>query len=304
MMAAAPEGASHEPAGHPLLPLALVLGVLAVSTAAIFIKLCDDAPAVVIAAARLGIASVLLVPGAAAVRGRRLFDIPFVCVKHVLLAGVFLALHFLLWIASLKHTSVLSSVVIVTTNPIFVGIMSFLLFKERVGRRLVAAIVIAALGGALIAFSDVGTTGGSLYGDGLALGGAVMASCYFLVGRKLRRDMHVLSYITPVYATTAVILVAIALITGRSFGGYAPATYLYFVLLAIGPQLVGHGSLNFSLRYVSATVVAIVLLGEPIGSSILAYFFLDEQVTGLQIFGGVLILAGIFLAARTPSPTT
>jgi drug/metabolite transporter (DMT)-like permease len=293
---------TDETARHPLLPLALVLGVVSISTAAIFIKLCTDAPAVVIAAARLGIASVLLVPGAGAVRGRGLFDLPRRYLKHLLLAGLFLAVHFLLWITSLKHTSVLSSVVIVTTNPIFVGIASYLLFKEKPGAALILAIAVAAAGGALIALSDVQHKGGSLYGDALALGGAVMASCYFLVGRRVRRDVHFLSYVTPVYATAAVLLLASAVVTGHSFTGYAPSTYLYFVLLAVVPQLLGHSSLNWALRYVTATVVAVVVLGEPIGSSVLAYIFLHESVTPMQVLGGGLILVGIFIAVRSPRP--
>ncbi len=213
-----------------------------------------------------------------------------------------MAAHFLFWITSLKHTSVLSSVVIVTTNPIFVGIASFLLFRERVGRRLVASILVAGAGGALIALSDAGHEGGSLYGDALALGGAVMASSYFLVGRRVRGEVHFLSYITPVYAVSAVILVSVALLCGHSFTGYAPATYLYFVLLAVGPQLVGHSALNFSLRYVSATLVAIVVLGEPIGSTVLACLLLGESVTFWQVAGGGLILIGIFLAVRNRPP--
>ncbi|MBN1512196.1 MAG: DMT family transporter [Phycisphaerae bacterium] len=287
---------------HPLVLPALVVGVLAISTAAILIKLCADAPAVVIAAARLGLATLILVPTATAIQGRKLWDIPRRHVKHLILAGVFMAAHFLFWITSLKHTSVLSSVVIVTTNPIFVGIASFLLFRERVGRRLVAAILVAGAGGALIALSDAGHESGSLYGDVLALGGAVMASSYFLVGRRVRGEVHFLSYITPVYAVSAVILVSVALLCGHSFTGYAPATYLYFVLLAVGPQLVGHSALNFSLRYVSATLVAIVVLGEPIGSTILACLLLGESVTPWQVAGGGLILAGIFLAVRNRPP--
>jgi len=281
---------------HPLLPAVLIVGVAAISTAAILIKLCADAPAAVIAAARLGIASLVLLPGAAAIRGKRLFDLPRGAFGHLLLAGVFLAAHFLLWISSLKHTSVVSSVVIVTANPIFVGAASLVLFREWPGRRLLAAIAVAAVGGALIALSDAGKGIGSLRGDALALGGAVMASCYFLVGRKLRRDIHFLSYITPVYAVAAVILVAAALATGHSFTGYAPATWLYFVLLAVVPQLIGHGSLNWSLRYMSATALVLVVLGEPVGAGALAYFLLDEPVTALQVCGGGLILAGVILA--------
>ncbi|MFQ5422785.1 MAG: DMT family transporter [Phycisphaerae bacterium] len=286
---------------HPLLPLVLALGVVSISTAAVLIKLCDDAPPEVIAAARLGIATVVLTP--VAVGRRRRLRLRRAHVKYLVLAGVLLAAHFHFWIASLKHTSVLSSVVIVTTNPLFVGLASFALFRERVGRGLVVAIGVSGLGGVLIALSDSAAAGGTLYGDALALCGAVMASSYFLVGRKIRRDLDTLSYIVPVYAVAAVLLVAWAGVTGHGFGGYRMATYVYFVLLAVVPQLLGHGSLNWALRYLPATTLSVFILGEPIGSTMLARALLDEPIAPLQAAGGGLILAGILIASRSSAPS-
>ncbi|MCP4593851.1 MAG: DMT family transporter [bacterium] len=286
--------------GGGAVPLGLTVGVLSISTAAVLIKLCEDAPPMIIAAWRLAIATLVLVPLAGGIRGRRLFELTRSQAPYLLLAGVFLGAHFFLWITSLKHTSVLSSVVIVTTNPIFIGIGSFFLFGERPSGRLIAAIGIALVGGVLIALSDAGAGAGSLRGDLLALGGAVMASCYFLVSRKVRQEVHILSYITPVYGVAAVVLVIGAVISGERFTGYQGSTYVYLVLLAIGPQLLGHGTLAWALRYVSATTVAVFVLGEPIGSSVLAYMVLEESVTPLQVAGGGLILAGIFLASRDP----
>jgi len=280
------------------LPSVLIVGVLSISTAAVFIKLCEDAAPVVIAAARLGIATFVLLPIARGVRGRGLFELSRGQFVYLALAGCFLAAHFVLWITSLKHTSVLSSVVIVTSNPVFIGIASYFLFNERPSRSLVVAIFVAVAGGGLIALSDAGAETGSLRGDCLALGGAVMASCYFLIGRKVRREVHILSYLSLVYGVAAGVLVVLMLLCGRSFSGYADTTYIYFVLLAIVPQLLGHGSLNWALRYVSATTVAAFILGEPVGSAVLAYLALGEGVAPLQACGGALILVGVFLAAR------
>lgn len=284
-----------------LLSLILVVGVMSISTAAPLVKLCDQAPAIIIAAARLGTAAVLISPFAVGLRRRELARLSASNVKGVLLAGVFLSAHFLFWITSLKYTSVLSSVVIVTTNPIFVGIASYFLFKERVGRRLMVAIVLAIGGGALIAISDFGTGVGSdsLYGDLLALCGAVMASCYLLVGRKVRQQLDTLSYIAPVYAVAGAILVGLALAGGWQFGGYERETYIYFALLAIVPQLLGHSSLNWALRHLTATTVTIFILGEPIGAGLIAYFVLHEPVGAFQIAGSALILVGILIASRS-----
>ncbi len=283
----------------PLL-LIIALGVAAVSTAAPLIKLCDDAAPVVIAAARLGIAACLLVPGAALFRGRKLLRLPASDAKYILLAGAFLAAHFYFWITSLKHTSVLSSVVIVTTNPIFVAAASYFLFKEKLPRRLIPAIILATIGGALIACSDLqGRSGAdSLYGDLLALAGAVMASCYLLVGRKVRQHVDIVTYITPVYFLAALLLVALALAGGHRFDGYSRNTYLYFILLALGPQLLGHSAFNWALRHVSATAVTVFILGEAIGATLLAYFLLHESVRPLQVFGSALTLGGILIASQ------
>ncbi len=273
-------------------------GIVVISTAAILIKLCDDAPAAVIAAGRMTTAAIVLLPVGFATRGRRLVAVPRHCRPYIALGGVFLAAHFFFWMASLKHTSVASSVVIVTTNPLFIGLASYFLFKERIGRGLVVGIILAIVGGALVAVSDTQAGAGSLRGDLLSLLGAIMASCYLLTGRRVRREVDTLSYILPVYGIAAILLCALAVARGELFIGYSSATYLWLVLLGLGPQLVGHSTLNWGLKRLSATFIAICILGEPIGASVLAYFVLGEKATSLQVAGGVLILAGIFLAAR------
>ena len=287
---------------RPVINGMLAVAIVSISTASIFIKLCHDAPPLIIACCRLGIASLILVPGAVAFKGTRVLHIEQRYIKYILLSALFLAMHFIFWISSLKHTSVLSSVVIVTSNPIFIGLGSYLFFRERIHHFLLAGITLGLIGGGLIAFSDMSAgADASAYGDLLSLGGAIMASCYFLVGRRVRRDLDLLSYIVPVYTATSLFLLAFALALGQKFSGYSPDTYLYFVLLAVIPQILGHSSLNWSLKYVSATTVAVFVLGEPVGSSVLAYFFLGEKATLLQVCGGILILAGIFLAMREPA---
>jgi len=285
---------------HPLLLPILVIGVLSISTAAILIKACDDAAPAVIAAARMGVAALILGPPTFLVRGRRAVHIPRHCRLPIILAGLFLGAHFFFWITSLKHTSVLSSVVIVTTNPVFVGLASWLFLGEKLHRTLLYAILLAVAGGALIALSDSRAAPGSLYGNVMSLCGAIMASCYLLMGRKVRRDVDILSYILPVYSIAALLLVAVAALTRENILHYRPATYVYLVALAVVPQLIGHSALNWALRHATATIVAVCILGEPIGASILAYLFLEERVSALQGAGSGLILAGIYMASRRP----
>jgi len=276
------------------------IGILAVSTASIFIKLCD-APALIIATYRMVFASLILLPFALhkkAGRGWGRHEIGW-----LLLSGLFLSLHFAFWIASLKYTSVASSVVLVTTHPIFVGIGSRLFLKERLGVHLTVGILLSVLGSSLIGYGDRTISKEAFMGDGLALLGAITASGYFLVGRKMRKGQDLLSYIFPVYSTAGLVLIALSVLFQETFFGYSPSTYLFLILLALIPQLIGHTTFNWALKYLPASMVAITILGEPIGSTLLAYILLDEGLTVWKILGGILILAGILIALRKESPS-
>ena len=227
------------------------------------------------------------------------------------LAGLFLAAHFALWIASLERTTVASSVVLVTTTPLWVGLLSPLFLREPLTRRLALGIVLALAGGVIVGLGGAGGThaatagagpGGALLGDLMALSGAWMMAGYLMVGRRLRAGLTLVPYIFVVYGMAAVLLTVAMAATGRSLFGLAPATYLWLALLALVPQLLGHSSFNWALRYLPASFVAIALLGEPVGSSALAYGLLHEVPTPLELGGAVLILAGIAVAALGAAP--
>ena len=273
----------------------LPLGIIAISTASIFIKLCD-APALIIATYRLTLASLILLPMASyrkVWKGWSRAEL-----RWLILSGIFLSLHFAFWIASLKYTSVASSVVLVSTNPIFVGLGAWFFFKESVGLNLILGITLSVLGSGLISFGDMGISKETLMGDGLALLGAITASGYLLVGRKMRKGQDLLSYIFPVYSAAAIVLIIFSFVFQKSFIGYSPSTYLFFLLLALIPQLIGHTAFNWALKYLPASMVAITILGEPIGSVILAYFILGEGLTTWKIFGGISIFVGILIALK------
>lgn len=214
------------------------------------------------------------------------------------LSGAFLALHFGLWITSLSYTSVASSVVLVTASPVFVAIASYFLFGERLGPQVAIGIVVCLAGAVVIGYGSWQVGPGSLLGGGLALSGALAVAGYVLIGRCLRQRIGVLSYASLTYGTAAVLLVVTAVAAGYPFTGYSGTTYLMLALLAVVPQLLGHTSLNWSLRFVSATLVTVAVVGEPVVATALAYFILDEVPTLSEVVGGVLILGGIFVAFR------
>jgi len=275
----------------------LVIGVISVSFAAIFIRLAE-APFLVIAAYRLCLASLVIVPLAWARSGSELRSLSRRQVILALISGSFLALHFGFWIASLDYTSVATSVVMVTTTPIFVAIASYFLFQEKLGKQTVLGIIISLVGSVLIGYGNWKIGPSPLFGGILALLGALAVVGYTLIGRILMRSIGLLSYISLAYGTAAVLLLITTLILGYSLVGYSSATYIWMVLLAVVPQLIGHSSINWSLRFIPATLVTIAILGEPVGATALAYLILNEAPSLSEFGGGFLILAGIFIAFR------
>jgi drug/metabolite transporter (DMT)-like permease len=293
--------------------LAIAGAILAVSTAAIFIKFAQqDAPSLVIAAFRLTLASLVLAPIALTRHSTELGRLDRKALGLGLLAGVFLALHFALWISSLEYTSVASSVVLVTTTPLWVALAAPFILKETLKRSAALGMGLALTGGVIVGLSDAChwydsgpacppfrefIQGQALQGNLLALGGAWMAAGYLLIGRHLREKLSLLPYIFVVYGMAALVLACLMLVSGASPFGYQPATYLWLLALALIPQLIGHSTFNWALRYVPASFVSIALLGEPIGSTILAYFLLHEVPGPLKVAGALLILAGIYAAS-------
>jgi drug/metabolite transporter (DMT)-like permease len=279
-------------------------GVLVVSTASILIRWlqADGVPSLAIAAWRLALAALVLAPVVLVRCLRELAALPPRDWGLAAASGAFLAAHFATWILSLEYTSVASSVALVTTNPVWIGIASWFVFRERLGQVMALAIALAIAGSAVIFLADAGpasTAGGAPFlGNLLALVGSLAVCGYLLIGRRLRRGMSLIAYVGIVYATAAVGLVLVALAAGAPLGGFAPASWLMLVALALGPQLLGHSSFNWALKYLSATLVALAVLGEPVGSTALAWLLLDEPVGPMKLAGMGLLLGGIFLAAR------
>jgi len=282
--------------------LALLVSIVAVSTASILIRMSDAGP-LAIAAYRLIFATIILLPFFLRSGGfKRLIDSSRMDLLTLIGVGFVLAFHFASWISSLNFTSVASSVLFVHIDPIFVAAVSHFILKERINRSTLLGIVIAFAGTSIIALGDVVTGKTNLYGDLLALIGAIMLGIYILSGRRIRQNLDLVSYVTPVYATSALVLTVGCLVTGTRLTPYPPREYLLFFAIAVVPMIFGHTVYNWALKYVSAPVVSISLLGEPVGATILAFLFLNEMPTLPTIIGGVITLAGIYMCARsTPS---
>ena len=277
----------------------MAVAVVAMSWAAPLIRLAG-APPLAIAAWRLTFASLLLAPAFAASRGRAEWSRLGASERRIaVVAGVALALHFAAWITSLRLTSVAASAVLVSLSPVFAWGFSRLFLGERPGRRQAAGIVLAILGAAIIALGDARKTGhAALVGDLLALAGAGFGGAYFVIGRRLRADLGLVAYITPVYSVAAVVLLAWAAVRSEAFVAYPATDWVIFGALALGPMLVGHGGLNYALRYLPAYTVNVAALGEPVGATLIAWTLpAIAEPPGLpSLAGGALAISGIALA--------
>jgi len=289
---------SAQPSIPPIVGIAA--GIAAVSSASIFIRFAQrEAPSLVIAAARLTLASLILAPIAWTRYRSEYRQLTRADGRLAIFSGVFLALHFATWISSLEYTTVASSTVLVSTSPLFVAIAAWLLLRERIGGAVMAGLGVALIGSAIIGLSDrSGTTRNALLGDVLALAGAVAVAGYLLIGRRLRAKLSLVPYVAVVYGTAAIMMLVMAAFARQTFVGYSPSTYVWLLLLALVPQLIGHSAFNWALAHLPATFVSVATLGEPIGSTILAYVILGEMPTPIKIFGALMILAGIVIALQ------
>ena len=280
----------------------LGIGLMAISFGAILARVAQGhgLPSLAIATLRLGLAAVIISPLALWQSRRALASISRRQIQLALGAGFFLALHFATWISSLEYTSVASSTALVTTNLLWIGLASFVLFGDKPGRVMACGIVISLAGSLLIFWSDSRTSApGSnpFLGNFLALVGSWCFSAYLLIGRRLRADMPLPAYIWLAYGAGALFLLLGCAGGGVPLAGYTVPAYLAALGMALGPQLLGHSAYNWSLKHVSPTFVAVVTLGEPVGSAVLAWMFFGESFAPLQAAGFVMLLAGIYLAA-------
>jgi drug/metabolite transporter (DMT)-like permease len=291
--------------------------VLAASTASLFIRYAQaSVPSLSIATWRMAISTVVLIPLALLRYRTDLLRTSRGDLALIGMAGALLAVHFATWISSLAHTTVASSVVLVSIAPLFVAILSPLLLHEPIERTVAMGIGLAFVGVLVIAANDACTSpsgamacpafseflgGEALKGDLLALAGAAAVAGYMLIGRRVRARMALIPYITLTYGSAAIVLLALTAIAHEPLLGFPAQAYGWILLLALIPQLIAHSTYNWALKYLPAAFVSISLLGEPVGSTALAMVLLDEIPSGLKLAGAALILAGIILAIRRPS---
>lgn len=282
---------------RPFAPLWLILtiGVLAIAGSAVVTRL-TGAHGVVVAAYRLWIAAAIALPTALlSLRGYRITR------RHLLLialSGTFLALHFATWLMSLAYVSIAVSVTLTNTAPVWVALFTWVWLRQRPRRGTIIGISVAMFGGIIIA--STGASGNlSLTGALLALAGAVSVAGYLLISEQVQQaGVPSAVYIGLTYTAAAIAITPAPAIFNEPYSGYSLATYGWFALLALGPQLIGHSSLNYATRFVSPTLVSTVTLLEPFGATVLAWFVFSELPPVATIMGSAVLVVGLIITAR------
>src|SRR5690625_39612 len=275
--------------------VAFVICVLAVSISAIFVKLASGAPAGTIAFYRLFIAVVLMLPTILLKYRAEIRSITKRDWMLAILSGVFLALHFILWFESLNYTSVASSVVLVTLQPIFAFVGTYIFFGERFSVAAIISMLITLIGSFIISWGDFQISGLALLGDILALLGAATVTGYFLLGQRMRRNLSLMTYTFIVYGISSITLFLYNVVTQNTFISFPVDHWIWFIALAIIPTFLGHSLFNWTLRWLSTSTISMAIVFEPIGATILAYYILGEVVTPSQWLGGSIVIFGLFL---------
>jgi drug/metabolite transporter (DMT)-like permease len=272
--------------------IVLLIAVISLSTSAILVKV-SSAPSGVIAFYRLFITVILMLP---------IFLYKYVSELRLILkrdwilsivAGVFLAFHFILWFESLNYTSVASSTVLVTLQPLFAFIGSYLVFKERFSGKAILSCILAIAGSVMISWGDFRISGSALYGDLLALIACALITINFMFGQSVRKRLSLVTYTFIIYSISAVVLLCYVLIVDEPLFPYSTMDWIYFVLLAIFPTLLGHSLFNWSLKWMNASAISMAILFEPVGATILAYCILEENITWTQFLGGLVVIGSI-----------
>lgn len=281
---------------QPKIPplIAILIGVISVSTSAILVKLAE-ADSGVIAFYRMLFSVLLMAPSFLLHYRKEVLNIEKKDWVFSIVAGIFLAFHFILWFESLRYTSVASSTVLVTLQPLFAIAGTYFFFKEPIVFKTIISGIIAIAGSVLISWGDFKVGGMAFYGDMLALIACALVTGYMLFGQEVRRRVSLTSYTIIVYTASTVTLFFYMLFKGESFGPYPKVEWLWFVLLAVVPNLLGHNLFNWAIKWVSANVISIAILFEPVGASILAYFIFHEYLVATQIIGGIIVIIGITL---------
>ena len=279
---------------HTFAYIAIAIGVVSLALSAIFVKL-SSSPSGLTAFYRMAITVIIMLPFFVRNNLPELFQLTKKDWRVCIVAGGLLALHFILWFESLNYTSVASSTVLVTLQPLFAFIGTYLIFREQLTMKSIVAACVAILGSVLISWGDFNTGGAAFYGDILALVACALITGYFLIGQSMRSHISLTTYSIVVYSSSSIVLMVYVLFFEGTLIPTEKVDWLFFVLLAVIPNILGHNLFNWAIKWVGANTISMTILLEPVGATILAWLIFDEYLILSQVIGGIVVLLGLIL---------
>jgi drug/metabolite transporter (DMT)-like permease len=301
LVAPLPVSAAAKPRVPRSVFVALALGIIAGASAGISTRyaLAENISPLAIAFFRLVMAWALLTP---IVLARYRDDLRRLTRRDLMwgaAAGVVMALHFVLWSASLAFASIMVATVIVCSSPIWTALFEVTFLKARLTRLILFGLILAVIGNVIIALASSAQGGtNQIIGGGLALVAAIAIAAQRTIGRDLRRHLPIFPFLWFMYGCGALFLTLIMFATGTPVIGYSPRGYFWLFILTLLPQLMGHGAFNYALGYFSATITSLIVQLQPPISTIIAFIVFHEVPGALQLLGGVVIVSGVIMAVR------
>ncbi|HXG65989.1 MAG TPA: DMT family transporter [Blastocatellia bacterium] len=280
---------------------AMCFAVLALAFSSIFIKQLEQmgVPPLAIAFNRMALTTALLLPVAIVWKRQEMTTLARREMALLALGGLFLAAHFGAWITSLKYIPIATSVVLVNSHPFFVAIASYFFLGEKPTRRTIAGTSLGLVGMAIISGDGFAGVESALWGDILAIIGALAVVGYFIIGRRMRAKVSLLGYVTPLYGVCTLFLFVWVLAAGDQVYPYDATAWMYFIALAIVPTILGHTVFNWAIKHVKTSAISLAFLGEPVAAAALAFLFFSQEPPMATIIGGALVLAGIYLTTSS-----
>lgn len=275
--------------------IAVIIGVIAVSSSPIFVKLANGVPSAIIANYRLLLAVLIMAPIILSKYRKEFRNINRINWILAIVSGVFLAAHFLLWFESLNFTSVTSSIILITIHPIFVFLGTFLLFQERFSSGSIISLIIILFGGVIIGWGDYNESSNFIYGDLLAILASISLAIYILTGQQTRKNLSLITYTFIVYGIGTITLFLYNIFMQNNFGDYSMENWYIFLALAIIPTFFGHSLFNWAMKWLNNSTVSMAIVFEPVAATFLAYIVLKETMIWSQLLGGTIVVFGLFL---------
>ncbi|MEG0292292.1 MAG: DMT family transporter [Anaerovoracaceae bacterium] len=270
----------------------VILAVVASSTSGIFAKYISANSLVIGFYRQLFALPIFLIPVVISYR-EELKSLIKLDVIWAIISGIFLFGHFYCWFTAVKHTAVASAVVLAALHPLIVIIIITTVFKEKIPIKSIVGVLIAILGGTVVAGFDYTFAGSHIIGDILAILSAGFMGIYFVIGAKVRKRMPAAIYVMIVFGTSLICFFVGMVLTKTPFVGYPISDWIAILGATIICQIGAHGVWNWCMGYVTSLYVSAWETMEIVFATFFAFWVFGEIPTVWQLIGATVVIIGL-----------